>query len=105
MFRSGSSGAIGVIDFETTTKGPVEQELGRTLSFILVDTPVNFDREDPLRRIPKGSSLLKRWNMFLTNYSLPYRKEDVVEWTKKYLSGDDFGSLNSVRDAAIQSIH
>ena len=105
LFRSGSAGAIGVIDFETTTKGPVEQELGRTLSFILVDTPVNFDREDPLRRIPKGSSLLKRWNMFLTNYSLPYRKEDVVEWTKKYLSGDDFGSLNSVRDAAIQFIN
>ena len=43
--------------------------------------------------------------MFLTNYSLPYRKEDVVEWTKKYLSGDDFGSLNSVRDAAIQFIN
>jgi len=28
--------AIGVIDFETTAAGPVEQELGRTLSFILV---------------------------------------------------------------------
>ena len=101
LFQSGSSNAIGIIDFETTAIGPVEQELGRTLSFILVDTPgevYETSRE-------KFRKLEQRTMSFLTNYGLPYRKEDVVKWTKKYLSGEDFGNLNSVRDIAIQFIN
>jgi len=99
LFQPRSADAIGIIDFETTAIGPVEQELGRTLSFILVDSPP-----------PSSFSLLpfsfaSRWNALLTNYGLPYRKEDVVKWTKKYLSGEDFGNLNSVRDVAIQFIN
>ena len=101
LFQSGSFNAIGVIDFETTAKGPVEQELGRSLSFILVDTPceVYETSQEKFRKLERRSEL------FLTNYSMPYRKEDVVKWTKKYLSGDDFGNLNSVRDVAIQFIN
>ena len=96
LFQPGSSDAIGVIDFETTAKGPVEQELGRSLSFILVDSPLSLS--------PYPLALESRMDSFLTNYGLPYRKEDVVEWIKKYLSGDDFGSLNSVRDKALSWI-
>ncbi|MBI5356075.1 phosphotransferase [Candidatus Collierbacteria bacterium] len=98
LFQSGSSSAIGVIDFETTAKGPVEQELGRSLSFILVDTPCEVYETSQ----EKFRKLEQRTMSFLTNYGLPYRKENVIKWTKKLLAGDDFGSLNSFRDSAIQ---
>ena len=97
LFQPRSADAIGIIDFETTAIGPVEQELGRTLSFILVDSPLSLS--------PYPLALESRMDSFLTNYGLPYRKEDVIKWTKKYLLGDDFGNLNSVRDVAIQFIN
>jgi hypothetical protein len=102
LFQPQTSAAVGAIDFETTAPGPVEQELGRTLSFILVDSPINYDRDDPSRSILKGSSLFERLNMFLTNYPFPYRKDDVIEWTKKYLVEEDYGSLNEVRNKVMQ---
>jgi hypothetical protein len=103
LFQPGTSDAIGVIDFETTAKGPVEQELGRSLSFILVDAPLQGSH--PCNYKDAILQFGDRLESFLTNYALPYRKEDVIKWTKKYLSGDDFGSLNSVRDVAIQFIN
>lgn len=88
LFRPGSVDAIGVIDFETTAKGSIEQELGRSLSFILVDTP-------------QGSSFLERWNFFLTNYSLPFRKDKVINWTLRYLTDGDYGDLNFIRNKVV----
>ena len=113
LFQPGSTNAIGVIDFETTAKGPVEQELGRTLSFILVDSPTSLSlrgalatrQSSPDRHASLAMTFLQRSESFLTNYGLPYRKEDVVKWTNKYLLGDDFGNLNSVREVAIQFIN
>jgi len=100
LFQPGSSNAIGVIDFETTAIGPVEQDLGRSLSFILVDTPceVYETSQDKFRKLER------RTESFLTNYGLPYRKEDVVKWTKKYLEIEDYGNLNEVRDRVLISI-
>lgn len=88
LFSPGTNQAIGVIDFETTAKGPVEQELGRTLSFLLVDTRL---KEFQLR-----------WEAFLTNYPGNYRTEEVVSWAIKYLKDDDYGNLNNRRDEAIE---
>ncbi|MBI2309353.1 phosphotransferase [Candidatus Collierbacteria bacterium] len=105
LFQPGSSNAIGVIDFETTAIGPVEQDLGRTLSFILVDSPINLNREDPLRSILQGSSFFERWNTLLTNYSLTFRKDKVINWTLRYLTDEDYGSLNYIRDKAISWLH
>lgn len=110
LFQPGSAAAIGVIDFETTAVGPVEQELGRSLSFILVDSPINSVFPARHRLSPKAiaggsiqySVFISRWNTFLTNYGHPYRKEDVIKWTKKYLTADDYGDLNHIRDAVIQ---
>ncbi len=99
LFQPRTVNATGVIDFETTAKGPVEQELGRSLSFILVDSP-----KDSVFSI-QYSVFEQRLDALLTNYGLPYRKEDVIKWTKKYLSGDDFGNLNNVRDVAMQFIN
>jgi hypothetical protein len=99
LFQPGSSDAIGVIDFETTGIGPVEQELGRSLSFILVDTPCEVY---PAKQDPAPRDETSRAESFLTNYGLPYRKENVVEWTKKYLRHEDYGSLNEVRDSVLK---
>lgn len=92
LFEPGTSSAIGVIDFETTDKGPLEQELGRTLSFILVDTPLQSN-------VGNGKLEIEaRFTRFLTNYRLAYKKDKVLFWTKKYLTEDDYGSLNIIRD-------
>lgn len=34
--------AVGIIDFETVARGPIEADLARTLSFLFVDTPLDF---------------------------------------------------------------
>lgn len=85
LFSAGTETAAGVIDFETTARGPIEQELGRSLSFILVDSP-------------QQTILKKRMNSFLTNYRLPFRKDEVMEWTRRYLTNEEYGDRNSVRD-------
>ena len=97
LFQLGSSNAIGVIDFETTGIGPVEQELGRSLSFILVDTPceVYETSRDKFRKLER------RAESFLTNYSLPFRKDKVINWTLRYLTGEDYGDLNFIRNQAV----
>lgn len=99
LFQSGTFDAIGVIDFETTGKGLVEQELGRTLSFLLVDSPFEIQKDSPLDS--ERTVLKKRMSSFLTNYGLPYRREEVLTWAREYLQNDDYGSLNSVRDEAV----
>ncbi len=95
LFRPGTSGAVGVIDFETAATGPVEQELGRTLSFILVDTPKNsvFGIQ--------YSVFKQRLDALLTNYHLAFTKDDVINWTRRYLAEEDYGSLNGVRNKAM----
>lgn len=94
LFQPGTSDATGIIDFETTAKGPVEKELGRSLSFILVDTPVARNKKQETG----SNDFDKRMNCWLTNYTLPYRKEDVVEWTKKYLENENYGSLEAAKN-------
>ena len=112
LFRPGTSNAIGVIDFENTSTGPVEQELGRTLSFILVDTPVIPRSTRNLFRIKSeanyrsligsGMTMKERTDALLTNYGLPYRRDGVLGWSAKYLQNEDYGTLNSTRDEAMQ---
>ncbi len=94
LFAPKTHNAIGVIDFETTGVGPVEQELGRTLSFLLVDTPTTPGSS--------SSGFAKRSEAFLTNYGLPYKKNKVLFWAKEYLNLEDYGDLNSMRDNAIE---
>ncbi|GEM_PF-3942047 len=100
LFQPRTAIAVGVIDFETTAKGPVEQELGRSLSFILVDTPCEVYETSQ----EKFRKLERRSESFLTNYSLPYRKENVVKWAKRYLEVEDYGNLNKFRDMALKWI-
>ena len=95
LFHPKASTAIGVIDFETTSKGPVEQELGRTLSFILVDTPT------PSSFGLRPSAFASRRDALLTNYPLPFRKDKVINWTLRYLTGEDYGDLNFIRNQAV----
>jgi len=117
LFQPDSSNAIGIIDFETTVKGPVEQELGRTLSFLLVDSPsylslrgVPTSRRDDVAistiRSPRSFQSLamtfrQRFNTFLINYPLPFTKDDVVNWTLRYLTEEDYGDLNNIRDKVL----
>lgn len=93
LFQPGSGDAIGVIDFETTGVALVEQELGRTLSFLLVDTPLSLG--------PYPLALAQRSDALLTNYELPYKREAVLKWTEKYLQNEDYGTLNPARDEAM----
>lgn len=95
LFQPGTSDAVGVIDFETTASGPVEQELGRTLRFLLVDSP--WDQSFNFQ----FSIFNSRLYAFLTNYGLPYRREEVLKFAQWYLVHEDYGSLNTVRDKAI----
>jgi len=99
LFRPKTSDAVGVIDFETAAPGPVEQELGRTLSFILVDAQINsvFSIQ--------YSVFKRRLDAFLTNYPLTFRKDKVINWTLRYLTGEDYGNLNYIRDKAISWLH
>lgn len=41
----------------------------------------------------------------MTNYTLPYRKEDVEEWTLKFLENEEYGSLNKIRDKTVSWLH
>jgi len=95
LFRPKTSDAIGVIDFETTSSGPVEQELGRTLSFLLIDTPT------PSSFGLRPSAFASRRDALLTNYPLPFTKDDVINWTLRYLTNEDYGGLNEIRSKAI----
>lgn len=97
LFAPNTPSAIGVIDFETADKGPLEQDLGRTLSFILVDSPVELSLRGPSAR---GNLAV---TSFLTNYPLPYKKDQALFWTKKYLKEDDYGSLNPIRDNILKN--
>ena len=117
LFQPRTAIAVGVIDFETTVKGPVEQELGRTLSFLLVDSPsylslrgVPTSRRDDVAistiRSPRSFQSLamtfrQRFNTFLINYPLPFTKDDVVNWTLRYLTEEDYGDLNNIRDKVL----
>lgn len=98
LFQPGTSEAVGIIDFETAAKGPVEQELGRSLSFILVDTLTeSFSGMDA--RVP----LLKfRMKAFLENYPYPFRSALVLRWAKEYLNNEDYGDRNTTRDWALR---
>ena len=93
LFHPKASTAVGVIDFETTSLGPVEQELGRTLSFLLIDTPLSLS--------PWPLALESRMDSFLTNYPLPFTKDEVINWTLRYLTDEDYGGLNEIRSKAI----
>ena len=95
LFHPKASTAVGVIDFETTSSGPVEQELGRTLSFILVDTPT------PSSFGLRPSAFASRRDALLTNYPLPYRKDKVINWTLRYLTDEDYGDLNFIKNQAV----
>lgn len=98
LFDPDTANAIGVIDFETSAPGPIEQDLGRALSFILVDTPMKLPAVS--RRLVAEPRLAG----FLTNYPLPYKKDQVLFWTEKYLKEDDYGTLNSSRDQILKII-
>lgn len=106
LFKKNSSDAIGVIDFETTGTGHAEQDLGRTLSFVLADTPV--DIADPRRASPAGRftpyglRFSSRLDVLLTNYPLPYKREEALRWTSTYLESEDYGDLNGVRGKAME---
>lgn len=104
LFQPGSSDAIGVIDFENTTTGLVEQELGRTLSFLLVDTPTRNDKLQMTNDKLMKKKLRERAGALLTNYGLPYRREKAVEWTKRYLIDEDYGDRNQMRSAVLRLI-
>jgi len=95
LFQPGTPNAIAVIDFETTAAGPVEQELGRTLSFILVDTPL------PSSLFLLPSSFASRRDALLTNYPLTFRKDKVINWTLRYLTDEDYGDLNFIKNQAV----
>lgn len=116
LFQPETPSAVGVIDFETTALGPVEQELGRTISFLLIDSPTypslrgvtTLGRDDVAipERSPRSLRSLamtfkQRFNTFLTNYSLPFRKDKVINWTLRYLTHEDYGDLNLIRNQAV----
>lgn len=98
LFEPETSTAIGVIDFETTAMGPIGRELGRTLSLLLVDTPL----EVPGTSWKFPELLRERSEALLTNYGSPYRTDEVFRWATRYLKGEDYGNLNAVRDKAIE---
>lgn len=100
LFEPNTANAIGVIDFETADKGPLEQDLGRTLSFILIDSSLS-----DLSLVSCNLLLAQRFTRFLTNYPLPYKKNKVLFWIKKYLINDDYGSLNQTRSKLLKSIN
>lgn len=99
LFKPDASIAIGVIDFETADRGPLEQDLGRTLSFILIDSSLS-----DLSLVSCNLLLAQRFTSFLTNYLLPYKKDQVLFWTKKYLIEDNYGTLNNFRDQILKII-
>ena len=37
----------------------------------------------------------------MTNYPLPFTKDEVINWTLRYLTDEDYGGLNEIRSKAI----
>ena len=52
--------------------------------------------------IGSGMTMKERTDALLTNYGLPYRRDGVLGCSEKYLQNEDYGTLNTTRDEAMQ---
>lgn len=101
--------AIAVIDYEEAGIGDFKQDLGRTLSLMLVDTK-NKEGKDPNSRDEYEGlvfSFKERASALLDNYRKdggePLSSEDkniVSRYAAAYLMHQDYGGLNVVRSMA-----
>lgn len=108
LFQPGSAEARTVIDFETAAIGPVTQDLGRFISILLVDAKLPRGRlpstvsdevislfearaEQPLNQYP-----------FAAGGDISRQKYEAVVYAAGYLFNENFGTLNGVRDLALQ---
>jgi hypothetical protein len=101
LFEPHTTEAKAVIDYETATVGPREQELGRTASYLLVDASLADQNElIPHRDQLLRGSFAQRLDAWLSHYPAPFNKQQVLLWTASYLLVQDYGSLNAIRDLA-----
>jgi hypothetical protein len=101
LFEPQTSEARAVIDFETMARGPREQDLGRTASFLLVDAslpdqPASACQQEHLLH----AIFAERLEAWLRNYPAVFNQQRVLLWAAAYLLVQDYGSLNPVRDLA-----
>jgi hypothetical protein len=105
LFERNSSRIAGVIDYERVGEGPIEQDLGKTLSLLLVDTKIP---EGDWHRNPTSADFelltdyfAHRLAVWIGNYPDKVDVVDVSLWAELYLRSDDYGDLNHVRDMAM----
>ncbi len=105
---SGES-AVAVIDYENAEIGDYRQDVGRTLSYLLVDAKVKYGQDPKLR--DEFEQLVpvfeKRTNALYESYKKPdgevldsEDKKVVAKYAAVYLMHEDYGGLNLVRSMA-----
>lgn len=105
LFGQNSPKATAVIDYENISRGSVEQELGRTLSLLLVDTQLtNVDGSPYTPSTGQYSDVSRMFDLrlraLLDTYPDKYNRQNAIIWADSYLMNEDYGGLNHVRDMA-----
>jgi len=108
LFRPGTAEAIAVIDYENAVIGPITQDLGRFISLLLVDTKLPnglnpYELTEELQKL-----FLERINLPLELYpfdrskgQILQQRHDAIVYAAGYLLNEDYGSLNDVKNLAI----
>lgn len=106
LFKEGSADVSGVIDFERVDMGPIEQDLGKSLSLILVDSqiPTHDGVAKPeIGDDAKASDVFsQRLSLWFDNYPSEFNRHEAASWAAIYLETDDYGDLNHVRDMSVR---
>lgn len=101
LFRGKNKPAV--IDYERASYGSLERDMGKTLSYILIDTQIAKEKPDTrgknIRQLEERFEARK--NLYFASYDDHFDRQEVVINAINFLRYDDYGSLNYVRDFAL----
>ena len=101
LFEPSAPEAKAVIDYEKVALGSREQDLGRTASYLLVDAHLPEQSAVASHQDQLLSAVFaERLDAWLSHYPAAFHAKHVLLWTAEYLTVQDYGSLNPVRDLA-----